>query len=200
MKRFVRFGLALMLGAFLAVPSIAAAAQWNIDPAHSTVTFKVRHLMVTWVRGEFQKVRGKVVFDKKNPQSAKADVTIDASSINTRNERRDNHLRNDDFLLVEKHPNITFKSKSVKNIRTDGFDLVGDLTIRGTTKEVSLKVAEISGPITDNRGRVKLGASATTKINRKNFGVKYARLIETGGVVVGDDVFITLDVQLIQGE
>ena len=125
-----------------------------------------------------------------------ADIVIDAASINTRNARRDNHLRTDDFLLVEKHPSLTFKSKSVKNAGSGSLDLIGNLTIRGVTKQVVLKVVDISGEVKMRRGTVKMGASATTRINRKDFGVKYNRLIEAGGLVVGNEVKITIDVEL----
>lgn len=195
MNRFAKLAAALILAALLAIPALAHAADWRIDPTHTTVSFKVRHLGVTWVQGEFQRVSGKVRYDRKNPGASAADIVIDADSINTRNARRDNHLRNDDFLLVEKHPTITFKSKSVKNAGAEGLDLVGSLTIRGVTKEVVLKVADISGEV-KMRGTVKMGASATTRINRKDFGVKYNRLLEAGGLVVGDEVRITIDVEL----
>ena len=196
MNRFAKFSAALIAAVFLTIPALAHAADWRIDPTHTTVSFKVRHLGVTWVQGEFQRVSGKVRFDRKNPGAAAADIVIDAGSINTRNARRDNHLRNDDFLLVEKHPSITFKSRAVKNAGPEGLDLVGDLTIRGVTKEVVLKVADISEEVTTRRGTVKMGASATTRINRKEFGVKYNRLLEAGGLVVGNEVRITIDVEL----
>ena len=199
MKRFTTHTAMLVAAAWLAIPAISHAAEWRIDPAHTTVAFKVRHLGVTWVRGEFQKVSGKVRYDRKNPGATKADIVIDAASIHTRNARRDNHLRNDDFLLVEKHPAITFRSKSVKNVEADRLDLIGDLTIRGVTKEVVLKVADISGEVEMRRGTVKMGASATTRINRRDFGVKYNRLLEAGGLVVGDEVRITIDVELNKG-
>ena len=195
MKRFAKCAATLILAALLAIPTLSHAAEWRIDPAHTTVSFKVRHLGVTWVQGEFQRVSGKVRYDRKNPGASAADIVIDADSINTRNARRDNHLRNDDFLLVEKHPTITFKSKSVKNAGAEGLDLVGDLTIRGVTRKVVLKVADISGEVR-MRGTVKMGASATTRINRKDFGVKYNRLLEAGGLVVGDEVRIAIDVEL----
>lgn len=195
MNRFAKYAVMLIAAAWLAAPALSNAADWRIDPTHTTVSFKVRHLGVTWVQGEFQRVSGTVRYDRKNPGASAADIVIDADSINTRNARRDNHLRNDDFLLVEKHPSITFKSKSVKNAGADGLDLVGDLTIRGVTREVVLKVADISGEVR-MRGTVKMGASATTRINRKDFGVKYNRLLEAGGLVVGNEVRITIDVEL----
>ena len=195
MNRFAKCAVILIAAAVLAIPALSHAAEWKIDPTHTTVSFKVRHLGVTWVQGEFQKMSGEVRYDRKNPGAAAANIVIDAATINTRNERRDNHLRSDDFLLVEKHPSITFKSRSVKNAGPDGFDFVGDLTIRGVTKEVVLKVADISGEAT-MRGIVKMGASATTRINRKDFGVKYHRLLDAGGLVVGDEVRISIDVEL----
>ena len=195
MNRFAKYAAMLIAAALLAIPALTHAAEWRIDPAHTTVSFKVRHLGVTWVQGEFQRVSGKVSYDRKNPGASAADIVIDADSINTRNARRDNHLRNDDFLLVEKHPTITFKSRAVKNAGAEGLDLVGALTIRGVTREVVLKVADISGEVR-MRGTVKMGASATTRINRKDFGVKYNRLLEAGGLVVGNEVRIAIDVEL----
>ena len=196
MKRFVKLAAMIIAAAWLMAPALAHAAEWRIDPTHTTVSFKVRHLGVTWVQGEFQRVSGSVRYDRKNPGAAAADIVIDADSINTRNARRDSHLRTDDFLLVEKHPSITFKSRAVKNAGPEGLELVGDLTIRGVTKEVVLKVADISGEVRTGRGTVKMGASATTRINRKDFGVKYNRLLEAGGLVVGNEVRITIDVEL----
>jgi len=195
MNRFAKYAVMLIAAALLAAPALTHAAEWRIDPAHTTVSFKVRHLGVTWVQGEFQRVSGRVSYDRKNPGASAADIVIDADSINTRNARRDNHLRNDDFLLVEKHPTITFKSRAVKNAGAEGLDLVGALTIRGVTREVVLKVADISGEVR-MRGTVKMGASATTRINRKDFGVKYNRLLEAGGLVVGNEVRIAIDVEL----
>ena len=138
---------------------------------------------------------GKVSYDRKNPAAAKADIVIEAASINTRNQRRDNHLRSGDFLLAEKHPQLTFKSMSVKNAGVDSLDLVGNLTLRGVTKEVVLKVADISKEVKMG-ATAKIGASATTRINRQDFGVKWNRALEVGGLVVGNDVHITIDVEL----
>ena len=195
MNRFAKLTAALIAAAWLTAPALSHAAEWAIDAAHTTVTFKVRHLGVTWVRGEFQKVSGKVSYDRKNPAAAKADIVIDAASINTRNQRRDNHLRSGDFLLAEKHPQLTFKSTSVKNAGADSLDLVGNLTLRGVTKEVVLKVADISKEVKMG-ATAKMGASATTRINRQDFGVKWNRALEVGGLVVGNDVHITIDVEL----
>ena len=195
MNRFAKLTAALIAAAWLTAPALSHAAEWAIDAAHTTVTFKVRHLGVTWVRGEFQKVSGKVSYDRKNPAAAKADIVIDAASINTRNQRRDNHLRSGDFLLAEKHPQLTFKSTSVKNAEADSLDLVGNLTLRGVTKEVVLKVADISKEVKMG-ATAKMGASATTRINRQDFGVKWNRALEVGGLVVGNDVHITIDVEL----
>ena len=195
MNRFAKLTAALIAAAWLTAPALSHAAEWAIDAAHTTVTFKVRHLGVTWVRGEFQKVSGKVSYDRKNPAAAKADIVIEAASINTRNQRRDNHLRSGDFLLAEKHPRLTFKSTSAKNAGPDSLDLVGNLTMRGVTKKVVLKVADISKEVKAG-ATAKIGASATTRINRQDFGVKWNRALEVGGLVVGNDVHITIDVEL----
>ncbi len=196
MNRFAKYAMMLIAVAWLATPALSNASEWRIDPSHTTVSFKVRHLGVTWVQGEFRKVSGKVRYDRKNPVAAMADIVIEAASIDTGNTRRDNHLRSDDFLLSEKHPSITFRSRAVKNAKADSLDLIGDLTIRGITKEVVLKVADISGEVKMRHGTVKIGASATTRINRQDFGVKFNSLLDTGGLVVGNEVRITIDVEL----
>lgn len=188
----------LLAALFLALPAAALAETWTLDPAHTVVGFQVRYSMVSWVRGSFPEVKGEAVYVLGKPETARVEIVIGAASIDSRHERRDNHLRSADFLDVERHKTIAFKSKRVQNPRPDGFDLVGDLTIRGVTKEVVLKVADLSGPAKDARGRARLGASASAKISRKDFGLVWNRLIEAGGVLVGDDVHINIDVQLLK--
>lgn len=189
---------ALAVTLFLALPLPASAETWTLDPAHTIVNFRVRYMMISWVRGVFGKVKGEAAYVPGRPATARVAVEIEAASIDTQHERRDTHLKSADFIDVEKHPAIAFKSKGVRNARAEGFDLVGDLTIRGVTKEVVLKVEDVSGVTKDPRGRERVGATATTRINRHDFGASYNRVLEAGGFLVGDDVHITLDVQLIR--
>jgi polyisoprenoid-binding protein YceI len=153
-------------------------------------------MMVTNVRGSFDATKGTIEYVPGEPKSVKAEVVIDARTINTRNQHRDDHLRSNDFFDAEKFPTLTFKSKRVENVRPGGFDLVGDLTIRDVTMEVVLKVEGPTAPITDPQGNRRVGASASTSITRKDFGVNWSRALETGGVVLGDEVKI--DVQAIE--
>lgn len=173
------------------------AQSWEIDSNHSSAQFSVRHIMISNVKGEFTKVSGKAIYDPKNLAGASLEATIDASSITTREPRRDNHLRSAEFLDVAKFPVITFKSsKFVKT--TAGLSILGDLTIRGVTKPVTLTVDGPTGEVNDPKSGPKIGASATTKINRKEFGMLYNAVVEAGSFVVGDDVTITLDVELLK--
>lgn len=178
-----------------ATPS--TAARWAIDASHSSVTFSVRHMMISNVRGEFQKVAGEVLYNPQSPETAKLSVTIDVASIYTRDENRETHLKSADFFDAAKYPTITFASKSVRR-HGDGLDILGDLTIRDTTREVTLAVAELSGETSDPYGNRRIGATATTKIRRSDFGITFNAALETGGVLVGDEVSISLDIQLIK--
>ncbi|WP_437815182.1 YceI family protein [Sorangium sp. So ce1078] len=173
------------------------AARWTIDAAHSSVSFSVRHMMISNVRGGFEGVAGEVVYDPLRPEASKVSATIDAASIHTREDKRDEHLRSADFLDVETHPTITFAGRSVRR-RGDGLDIVGDLTIRGVSREVTLAVSELSGEHRDPYGNRRLGATATTKIRRSDFGMSFNAVLETGGVLVGDEISINLDIQLIK--
>jgi polyisoprenoid-binding protein YceI len=169
---------------------MSQAVTYTIDPVHSTAGFKVRHLMVSNVRGEFSKVTGTVVFDA-------GEASIDATTIHTRDEQRDAHLKSADFLDVEKFPAITFVSKKVAG--GDGeWKLTGDLTIHGVTKEVVLDVEGPAPEAKDPWGNTKSGASATTKISRKDFGMVFNMALETGGVMVGDEIAITLELELLR--
>jgi polyisoprenoid-binding protein YceI len=167
--------------------------QWRIDGNHSAANFSVRHLMVSTVRGQLGRITGALEYDGKDVRSIKADVSIDVNGISTQNEGRDKHLRSDDFFDVANHPNITFKSKRVEPAGDGKFKLIGDLTIRGTTKEVTLDVDGPSPVVKGPRGLVT-GATATTKIKRLEYGLKYNNMVEAGPVV-GDDVTITIDIE-----
>ncbi len=168
--------------------------EWNIDQAHSTAGFTVTHLMVSTVPGSFGKVSGKITYDGKDVSSIAVDATIDASTINTNNERRDTHLKSADFFEVAKHPTITFKSKRAIPGTAGKFKLVGDLTMHGVTKEVTLEVEGPTQPV--NAGRnIVMGANATTTINRSDWGLTWNRALEAGGVTVSDAVKITLGIE-----
>jgi polyisoprenoid-binding protein YceI len=171
-----------------------AANQWQIDSSHSAATFSVRHLMVSTVRGRLGKVSGTIEYDGKDVKSVKADVTIDINGISTEEPKRDAHLRSADFFDAANHPNLTFKSKRVEPGTDGAFKLIGDLTIRGTTKEVVLDV-QAPSPIVKGMRGVVTGTSATTKIKRLEYGLKYNSMVEAGPVV-GDEVTITLDVEI----
>lgn len=176
----------------LALPLSAFAYDYTIDTAHSAAQFSVRHMMVSNVKGEFTKLTGTLAYDPAHPTAGKVEATIDVTTISTREPKRDEHLKSPDFFDAAKYPSITFKSKSIA--QESGKLLVkGDLTLHGVTKEVIL-TTEISPEIKDRAG-YRMGASATTKINRKDFGLAWNRAIEAGGVAVGDEVTITIDLE-----
>jgi polyisoprenoid-binding protein YceI len=174
-----------------------ATTTWTIDPSHSEVGFSVKHLMISTVRGRFAAVTGTIAFADDDFADASADVRIDAVSIDTREAKRDEHLRSADFFDVETFPALTFRSRAVRGAAGQAFQLVGDLTIKDTTREVVLDVV-FEGTQTDPWGQQKSGFSATTTISRSAFGLTWNAALETGGVLVGDDVKITLDVQLLK--
>lgn len=178
--------------------SMAAPAEFSIDSAHSSAHFKVRHMMVSTVRGEFSNLKGKVNYDSKAPEKIAIEATIDATTISTREEKRDAHLKSADFFEVEKHPTITFKSKSAKAAGKGKLNVTGDLTMRGVTKEVVLAVEGLDQEVQDPWGNTRIGATGTTKVNRKDFGLNWNQVLEAGGVVVGDEVEISVDVELIK--
>jgi len=176
---------------------MSETVTYTIDPAHSTAGFKVRHMMVANVRGEFSKVSGTVVVDASAPENSRVEAHIDASTIHTRDEQRDAHLKSAEFLDVEKFPEITFVSKKITG--SDGeWKITGDLTIHGVTKEVTLDVEGPAPEAKDPWGSVRSGASAVTKINRKDFGLVWNVALETGGLLVGDEVAITLELELLR--
>jgi len=170
---------------------------YQIDTSHSAAQFKVRHMMIANVKGEFDKVSGTVNFDPANPAASSVEATIDASTISTRDEQRDGHLKSADFLDVEKFPTINFKSKKVTATGSDSFNVIGDLTIHGVTKEVKLDVEELTGEAKDPWGNLRRGATAKTRINRKDFGMAFNVALEAGGFLVGEDVDLTIDVEMI---
>ena len=171
---------------------------YEIDSTHSSVHFSVRHLMVSNVRGEFTKLSGTVKFDPQNPETSSIDATIDANSISTRDSQRDGHLKSPDFLDTEKFPTITFRSKKIE-VQSGGGKLIGDLTIHGVTREIALEVEGPSPEMKDPWGKQRIGASATAKLSRKEFGLTWNAALETGGVMVGDEVKINIDVEFVRG-
>ena len=187
-----RFWLSLIATAILAISAAAQVETYQIDPAHSAAQFAVRHMGISTVRGAFSKLSGTVQYDPADPSKTAIDVTIDATSIDTRVEGRDEDLRSPNFFDVEKFPTITFKSKHAESQGKGKMKVTGDLTIHGVTKEVALQVDGPNGPIKDPRGNTHLGASATTQISRKDFGVNGS----PGGVA--DDVTITIDVEMVK--
>jgi polyisoprenoid-binding protein YceI len=190
----------LRVAALLIVAALPISAQvttWQIDPAHSAAQFSVRHMMISNVRGEFHKLAGSLQLDEKDITKSSIEVTIDTTTIDTREEKRDGHLKSADFLDVANFPAMTFKSRSVSKSGDGRLRVVGDLTLRGVTKEVVLDV-EGPSPALKAGNQTRRGASATTKINRKDFGVSWSRALDGGGMVVSDDVNITLDVEFVQ--
>ena len=187
-----RVALGIVVAVTMAVSAAAQAGSWRIDPNHSAAQFSVRHLGVSTVRGAFMKVSGSASYDPADPSKNSVDVTIDASSVDTRVQMRDDDLRSPNFLDVQKYPTITFKSKQSKSAGAGKLEILGDLTIHGITKEVTLDVDGPSAPIKDPWGNQRIGASASTKINRKDFGINGA------SGAVGDEISIIIDTELIQ--
>lgn len=174
-------------------------STWAIDSAHSQVEFTVKHMMITKVRGRFGELEGAIVLDNETPANSRVEVEIDASSIDTREPNRDEHLRSGDFLDVEHHPKLTFRSTRVEGLELEdgsGFTVVGELTIRGTTKEVELD-ARFEGQGQDPWGGERVAFSADTAIDRRDFGLTWNQALETGGVLVGNQVRIHLEAQAV---
>ena len=172
--------------------------RWQLDPAHSTAHFGVRHMLISTVRGAFEKVSGSVVIDEIDPTKSAIDLAIDAASVGTREPKRDAHLRSADFFDVEKYPTITFHSTKIAKAGQDQYRVTGDLTIRGVTKSVTLDVVGPTPPQTAPWGAVARGVSAKGKVNRKDWGLTWNAPIEAGGFVVGDEVQIELEAELLQ--
>jgi len=194
---FPRLVVTAGLAAVLALPASAGTTTWQIDPQHSSAQFGVTHLMISTVRGEFHGVKGTVVLDDQDITKSTVNVTIDATSVDTREPDRDKHLKSPDFLDVAKYPSLTFKSTKVEQVSPGELKVTGDLTIRGVTKSVVLNVEGPKTPIKDPMGMQRTAVSATAKINRQDYGVSWNKTLDSGGVVVSDDVRITLDVEMV---
>ena len=175
-----------------------AAITYQIDNAHSHAQFKVRHMMISNVRGEFSKLTGTVVYDPDDPSTSKINAEIDVSTVSTCEPQRDEHLKSGDFFDVARYPTITYSSKGVTAINPTSFVVAGDLTIRGKTRSVALTVEDVTPEAKDPWGNFRRGASAKTRINRKNFGLEWNMALEAGGFLVGDDIEITIDVELVR--
>lgn len=190
--------LAILAALVLVAPS-AARAGWEFDTGHTEIRFKVKHLMVSSVNGSFGKFTGTVEYDEKDVTRSKVEVTVDVRSISTGIDQRDDHLRSPDFFDAAKHPSMTFRSTKVEKAGKDSLRVLGDLTIRGVTKPVVLNV---TGPTAPARnpidGSIHVGGTATARIDRKDFGLRWNKALETGGVLVGDDVDITLEIDLVK--
>jgi polyisoprenoid-binding protein YceI len=195
MLRLLTTAVVMMLAA---VPGLAQVSTWEVDSSHSGAHFSVRHMMIATVRGEFRKVTGTIQMDEKDISKSSVEAVIDATTIDTREERRDNDLRSANFFDVAKFPTITFKSKSVTRLGEGKFKVAGDLTMHGVTKEVILDVEGLNAQVNDPRRGPKMGASATTQIKRSEFGLTWNRVVETGGVAVSDEVAIIIDLEFVK--
>jgi len=172
-----------------------SATTWSIDPVHSIAEFKVKHMMISNVKGHFSKITGSLTIDEAGHTNSRIEASIEAASIETREGQRDAHLKSEDFLHVEKFPTLTFRSTSINRVGDGELSVEGDLTIRGVTRKVVFAVEGPTSPAKDPWGNTRIGISATTKINRKDYGLVWNAALEAGGILVGDEVTITLDVQ-----
>jgi polyisoprenoid-binding protein YceI len=191
----------LLGAALLVLPSLfAEAASWRIDPLHSAAHFSVRHMMISRVRGDFTGITGTVLYDSQNPAQSSIEATIDCNTLNTGVAKRDAEMRGPEFFDVKRYPVMKFKSKLVEPVGPAKLKITGDLTINATTREVVLDIDGPSSSVKDPRGNEKIGLSATTKINRKDFGIVWNEIMESGGFTVADEVSIDLDLELIKNK
>lgn len=197
-NEFRKLAILLGLALLFTLPSLAATTTWKFDPKHTAAQFAVRHMAISTVRGAFSMVNGTLVLDDQDISKSTVDVTIDVSTVDTREPARDKDLRSDHFFDVEHFPTMTFKSKKVQQVSPGKLKVTGDLTIRGTTKEVVLDVEGPTAPVKDTWGNQRAAVNATTKVNRQDFGVKWNATLDNGGVVVGDDVSINIDAEMTQ--
>jgi polyisoprenoid-binding protein YceI len=194
---FLKAGMLAGLAAAIALPASAGTTTYQIDPRHSSAGFGVTHLMISTVRGEFHGVTGTVIVDDSDISKSSVNVTIDATTVDTREPDRDKHLKSEAFFDIAKYPTITFQSTKVERNSDGSLKVTGDLTIRGVTKSAVLTATLPKAPIKDPWGLQRTAVSASTKINRQAFGVAWNQKLDSGGVVVGDDVNVTLDVEMI---
>ncbi len=175
------------------------AADWNLDPVHSAIEFSVRHLAISKIKGKFKEFEAKMVFDGKAVENGSAEFTIQVASIDTENEKRDNHLKSSDFFAAEENPTITFKSKKISAVKDGKFQITGDMTMRGVTKEVTFD-CELHGVVQGPGGNTRAGFSAETTINRHDFGVSWSKTLDAGGLIVGNDVKLSLELEFIEAK
>jgi polyisoprenoid-binding protein YceI len=171
---------------------------WNLDPAHSAAEFKVKHMMISNVKGKFSGLSGVLKLDETDYTHSVVEATIPVASISTGDDQRDGHLKSADFFDAEKFPVMTFKSTNIDSTGGGDYEVTGDLTIHGVTKSIILKVEDVSEPSKDPWGNHRIGLSGSARINRKDFGLTYNSVLETGGVLVGEEVTITLDIEFIR--
>jgi len=188
----------ILITLLLAIPHFSFAENWKIDPVHTAVEFKIKHLMISWVKGTLTDVQGAVIFDEAEPEKAAVNIQIATASVDTGNKKRDDHLRSPDFFDVASYPVMSFVSKKITLANGIPTQINGELTLHGETRTVTLEVEEFSPTITDPWGNTRRGASASTTINRKDFGLTWNKALEAGGVVVGEEVRISLEVELIK--
>jgi polyisoprenoid-binding protein YceI len=177
-------------------PAVGTRTQWKLDPSHTIVEFSAKHLMITTVKGRITDIEGSIFTDERNPENSSVEATLNAVSIDTRTEQRDQHLRSADFLDVEKYPEIRFKSKRIEGDRKE-FKLTGDLTIRDVTREITLDV-DFEGQTKDPWGGERVGFSARGKLDRREFGLTWNQLLETGGLAVGNEIKINIEVEAVR--
>jgi polyisoprenoid-binding protein YceI len=180
-----------------AVP-LSASSVWNLDPAHSVAEFKIRHMMISYVKGKFSGLSGVLKLDEADYTHSTVEVSIPADSVSTVDDNLDAHLKNADFFDVEQFPTLTFRSTSIRFSSGHDYTVTGDLTIRGVTKSVTLNVNDVSEPSKDPWGNLRIGLSGSAKVNRKDFGLVWNAPLEFGGMLVGEEVTLTLDVQFIK--
>jgi polyisoprenoid-binding protein YceI len=194
----MRSTILLAASLFVVSANPSLAAMYKFDSAHSSASFSVKHLMISNVTGQFSKVSGTVEYDPKAPKDAKVEATIDMSTVDTREPKRDEHLKSADFFDVQKYPTMSFKSKKILTASKDKLKVLGDLTLHGVTKEVTLNVVGPTAPIKDAHGNEKVGASARATIDRKDFGVVWNKAMDGGGVMLGDEIPISIDVEMVR--
>jgi polyisoprenoid-binding protein YceI len=195
LRQLTRAGILLFA---LALPSFAQSARWEIDSSHASAGFSVRHLAVSNVKGSFSKLTGTVLWNDQDITKSSVEATIDAATVDTRDAQRDAHLRSADFLDTARVPTITFRSTKVERAANGRLRVTGELTLRGVTRRVVLDVDGPAAPVKDPWGNIKSGFTATTTINRKDFGLTWNRLLESGGLVVGEEVNITIEAELVR--
>jgi polyisoprenoid-binding protein YceI len=193
--------LLVLAGAAFAPFSLRSQPMsWRIDPLHSSAQFSVRHMMISTVRGQFGGVKGTIVYDQKNPKNSSVEATIDCTTINTGEPKRDSDLKTPEFFDVQHYPTMTFKSTRVETAGRGKLRMTGNLTINATTRQVILQVEGPTAPIKDTQGREKIGVRGTTTVSRKSYGILYNPVMETGGVAVSDEVSIILEIELIKNQ